>query len=104
MTSRPTFATLHPPFLYNQDNITMQPHQIRQRIEAGLSDCTALVSGEDGVHFTATVISPDFAGKTRIQAQKMVYATLEDYLRDGSLHALALTTLTPDAWQEKQHG
>lgn len=82
----------------------MQADQIRQLIESGLNDCTAIVSGEDGVHFTATVISPDFSGKSRIQAQKMVYATLGQCLKDGSLHALSLTALTPQEWQDRQNG
>ena len=79
----------------------MHANHIKQLIEAGLNDCLAIVEGADGVHFKATVISPDFTGKTRIQAQKMVYAILNTSLQNGSLHALSLTTFTPGTWQDK---
>ncbi|EKD73569.1 MAG: hypothetical protein ACD_45C00263G0003 [uncultured bacterium] len=77
----------------------MQASDIKQLIEAGLINCTAFVEGEDGVHFTATVITPEFAGKNRIQKQQMVYATLGNLIHDGTIHALSLRTLTPEEWQ-----
>jgi acid stress-induced BolA-like protein IbaG/YrbA len=76
----------------------MTPEQIKQFIEAGLASATAYVEG-DGSHFTAAVICPAFAGKTRVQKQQMVYDTVKTQLLDGSLHALSLTTLTPEEWQ-----
>lgn len=42
-------------------------------------------------HLQALVVSPAFAGKTRIEQHKMVYAALGD-LMNGPIHALALTT------------
>jgi stress-induced morphogen len=46
----------------------------------------------DGDHWAATVVSPAFAGKTKIQQHKMVYAALGDRM-GGVLHALKLTTM-----------
>lgn len=77
----------------------MHVKEIQQLIEAGLTQCTAQVEGDDGVHFSATVISPDFAGKNRLQQQRLVYATLGDRIHDGTIHALSLKTLTPEEWQ-----
>ena len=77
----------------------MQASDIKQLIEAGLINCTAFVEGEDGVHFTAIVITPEFAGKNRIQKQQMVYATLGNCIHDGTIHAISLKTLTPEEWQ-----
>jgi len=77
----------------------MHAGEIKQLIENGLTQCTALVEGEDGVHFTATVISPDFSGKNRIQKQQMVYATLGNRIHDGTIHALSIKTFTPEEWQ-----
>jgi len=45
----------------------------------------------DGDHYAATVISPAFAGKSRVQQHQMVYAALKGNM-GGVLHALALTT------------
>lgn len=77
----------------------MHANEIKQLIETGLPNCTALVEGEDGVHFTAIVITPDFAGKNRVQKQQMVYTTLGNRIHDGTIHALSIKTFTPDEWQ-----
>src|SRR5215210_2010270 len=49
----------------------------------------------DGDHYAATVVSEAFRGKTRIEQHQMVYAALKGKM-GGVLHALALTTGTPD--------
>jgi stress-induced morphogen len=45
----------------------------------------------DGNHYAATVVSPSFAGKSRVQQHQIVYAALKGRM-GGELHALALTT------------
>lgn len=76
----------------------MHSDTIKELIEGGLKNCTAIIEGEDGQHFTATVISPEFSGKSRIQKQQLVYATLNQYIKDGTLHAISIKTLTPEEW------
>ena len=46
----------------------------------------------DGDHWAATVVSPAFAGKSKIQQHQMVYAALGGRM-GGVLHALKLTTM-----------
>lgn len=46
-------------------------------------------------HFDVMVVSATFAGQSRVARQRLVYRLLADELRDG-VHALALTTLTPE--------
>ena len=46
----------------------------------------------DGDHWAATVVSPAFAGKTKIQQHQMVYGALGGRM-GGVLHALKLTTM-----------
>ncbi|MBM3566701.1 MAG: BolA family transcriptional regulator [Alphaproteobacteria bacterium] len=46
-------------------------------------------------HFRLTVVSAAFAGKSRVERQRMVYGALAD-LMAGRIHALAMTTLAPD--------
>jgi stress-induced morphogen len=45
----------------------------------------------DGNHYSATVASSAFKGKSRVQQHQMVYASLKGRM-GGELHALALTT------------
>ena len=72
----------------------MDAETIRALIEAGLPGCSAQVHGPDGVHFEATVVCPDFAGKLPLARHRMVYATLGARM-GGEIHALSLRTLTP---------
>ncbi len=73
----------------------MDAETIRNLIETGLPGAQAQVRGGDGVHFEATVVSEAFQGKLPLARHRMVYATLGE-LMGGAIHALALTTLTPD--------
>ena len=77
----------------------MDALEIKQLIETGLQECTAIVEGEDGVHFTAGVVSPEFVNKNRVQKQQLVYATLGSRIADGTIHAISIKTFTPDEWQ-----
>ncbi len=66
---------------------------IKARIEAAIPDATAEV--EDwtggGDHFRATVVSPAFAGLSRIQQHRLVYDVFGAEI-GGPIHALSLTT------------
>jgi stress-induced morphogen len=45
----------------------------------------------DGNHYSASVVSAAFKGKSRVQQHQMVYAALKGRM-GGELHALALQT------------
>jgi BolA protein len=45
-------------------------------------------------HFSLTIESAAFAGKSRLERQRMVYAALGD-LMDQRVHALTMTTRAP---------
>jgi len=68
---------------------------IRTLIEQGLPGAEVEVHGDDGVHFEALVVHPDFAGRLPLARHRMVYATL-GALMGNEIHALALRTQTPD--------
>ncbi|MBZ4418239.1 MULTISPECIES: BolA family protein [Myxococcaceae] len=53
-----------------------------------------------GDHFEARVVSPAFAGKPMVQQHQLVYAPLQQWLKTGELHALALKTYSPEQWQK----
>jgi len=46
-------------------------------------------------HFRVTVVSAKFEGLSRLARQRLVYRLLADEI-NSDIHALALTTLTPD--------
>ena len=46
-------------------------------------------------HFRVRIVSPAFAGLSRLERQRQIYALLSDELASG-IHALALVTLTPE--------
>ncbi|MGP1273920.1 MAG: BolA family protein [Caulobacterales bacterium] len=48
----------------------------------------------DGDHYRATVVSPAFAGLTRVKQHQLVYNALGGRM-GGELHALALVTRAP---------
>ena len=79
----------------------MDVDDIKKLIEQHLTDAQVLIRGDDGVHFEAIVISPDFVGKSRVQQHRLVYAALGESFSNQSLHALALSTHTPEAWQQR---
>ena len=73
----------------------MDSATIEQMIREGLPDARVEVSGDDGVHFEARVVSPSFQGLPTLKRHRMVYATLGP-LMGNEIHALGLRTLTPE--------
>ena len=65
----------------------------------GLGDVYKRQTGT-GDHFEARVVSDAFVGKGMVQQHQLVYAPLQDLLKTGELHALALKTYSPEQWQK----
>ncbi len=80
----------------------LQAETIRGRILAALPDSEVEVRDSTGTgdHFEARVVSPAFSGKTMVQQHQLVYAPLQDWLKTGELHALALKTYSPEQWKK----
>lgn len=77
----------------------MQTEEIEQLIQAGMITELVRVKG-DGRHFTAVVVSPAFADKSRLDRQRLVFAALKQALASERLHAITLKTYTPDEWHQ----
>lgn len=73
----------------------METSKIEALISAGLPGCTVTVEG-DGSHFDALVVSDAFAGKSPLEKQRMVMATVKAEIESGELHALSIKTMTPE--------
>ena len=76
----------------------LDPKQIESWIDAGLS-CEHLTVEGDGQHFSALIVSAEFAGLNRVKRQQRVNAILKPRFDTGELHALSMQTLTPDEWK-----
>jgi acid stress-induced BolA-like protein IbaG/YrbA len=75
------------------------PESVQAGIAAGLA-CEHLAVVGDGQHVQALIVSPAFAGKSRVQRHQLVYAALGDRMRE-EIHALSMQTLTPEEWNKK---
>jgi stress-induced morphogen len=69
------------------------PDAVRQLLLASFPGAKVEVSDMTGTqdHLQAVVVTAAFAGKSRVEQHKMVYAALGE-LMSGPIHALALTT------------
>ena len=73
--------------------MAMDLKEIESLIKEALSDAIVDIQdlAGDGNHYSATVTSSKFVGKTKIQQHKMVYESLKGKM-GNELHALALKT------------
>jgi len=74
-------------------------NELRDYIINGLPCDHVEVLGDDGQHFEALVVSPQFTGKNKVQQHQLVYLALGDRMR-SEIHALALRTFTPEGWTQ----
>jgi acid stress-induced BolA-like protein IbaG/YrbA len=68
--------------------------QIAAAVQAGIPGAEVEVV-VDGNRALITVVSEAFAGRTRVQKQQAVYACIQQFIADGSLHAVTIRALTP---------
>ena len=68
---------------------------IRTAVASGIEDAEVEVVLE-GNRALITVVSPAFAGLSRVQKQQKVYACIDAFIKDGSLHAVTIRAHTPD--------
>lgn len=77
------------------EHMSVDPAELKQRIEAGIPGTTAHVTG-DGHHFDAVVGGPAFAGISRIAQHKLVYDVFGAELGDR-IHALSIKITQAEA-------
>ena len=84
-------------------SVPITTEEIEARINKAIPDAQVQVRDMTGGgdHYEALVISPAFAGKTRVNRHRMIYSALQEAMADR-IHALALTTITPEEWQKEQ--
>ena len=74
----------------------MKAHEIEELIINAFPDAIVKIEdlAGDGDHYSCSVESKLFIGKSRVQQHKMVYQALDGKM-GGQLHALALQTKIP---------
>ena len=86
-------------------------NRLREKLEAAfapeilaIEDESSRHAGHSGAreggesHFRVRIVSAAFKGLSRVERQRRVYAAVGEEI-DAGLHALALTTLTPEEAQ-----
>ena len=73
--------------------MAMNLKEIEVLIKAALPDANVEIQdlAGDGNHYSATIISSQFSGKSKIEQHKMVYNSLQGKM-GNELHALAIKT------------
>ena len=73
--------------------MAMDSSEISRLIKAAFPDADVEIKdlAGDGNHYSATVASAAFKGKSRVQQHQLVYGALQGRM-GGELHALALQT------------
>ncbi|MDX1977357.1 MAG: BolA/IbaG family iron-sulfur metabolism protein [Pseudanabaenaceae cyanobacterium bins.68] len=76
--------------------------QIQALILAALPGAEVQVydPNQDGQHFSAVVIAPQFSGIAMVQQHRLVNEALKTPLASGEIHALQLKTYSPEQWQQ----
>jgi len=76
--------------------MAMASEDIERLIKARFPDATIQIEdlAGDGDHYSASIVSEAFRGKSRVQQHQMVYDALQGNM-GGVLHALALKTAAP---------
>ena len=73
--------------------MAMDLKEIELLIKEALPDASVEIQdlAGDGNHYSATIISSQFSGKSKIEQHKMVYSSLQGKM-GNELHALAIKT------------
>lgn len=80
----------------------MTKSEIADRIRSALPGSSVDVKSDDDTHFQALVVAEQFEGKRRIARHQLVYGAIGSAV-GREIHALSLTTLTPEEWGARSH-
>jgi len=74
--------------------------QVKTLVAAHLDGCEVIVQGE-GNSYDITAVGDVFSGMRPVQKQQLVYGALGEQIADGSIHAVNISTYTPDEWRSR---
>jgi acid stress-induced BolA-like protein IbaG/YrbA len=73
--------------------------QVEAMIKIEIPDAQVQVLTSDGEHYEVVVVSPVFEGKRLVQQHQLVYSAIKTEMLTGAIHAMAVKTYTPQAWE-----
>ena len=81
----------------------IEPELIKARLQAAFPDARLELEDLTGTrdHYQLVIASEVFVGKTPIEQHQLVYRALAEEMK-GPIHALALKTYTPQAYDRIQ--
>jgi len=77
----------------------LQAIEIQKIIESNLKCNYVKVTGDDGTHFEAVIVSDAFINQSMIKQHQQVYSALGNMMQK-EIHALSIKTFTPDEWNQ----
>ncbi len=78
----------------------MQATEVKSFLEAKLPGTQVEVEGE-GCNFQLNVISDELAALSPVKRQQQVYAPLNPWITNGSIHAVTMKFFSRAAWAER---
>ena len=78
----------------------MQGVAVKELLEQKLDNTQVEVEGE-GCNFQLNIISDDLSALSPVKRQQQVYAVLNPWIADGSIHAVTMKLYTRTAWAER---
>eukprot|EP01030_Chromulinospumella_sphaerica_P006907 gene6907-6758_t len=80
--------------------LSMQANEVKSFLEGKLPGTKVEVEGE-GCNFQLNVISDELAALSPVKRQQQVYAHLNPWITDGSIHAVTMKFFSSAAWAER---
>lgn len=78
----------------------MQAVEVKNLLEAKMPGTRIEVEGE-GCNFQLNLISDELAALSPVKRQQQVYAHLNAWIADGSIHAVTMKFFSQAAWAER---
>ncbi|CAI8707701.1 MULTISPECIES: BolA family protein [Pseudomonas] len=82
----------------------MQANEVKSFLEEKLSETLSQVQVEvegEGCNFQLNVISDELAALSPVKRQQSIYAHLNPWIADGSIHAVTMKFFSRAAWAER---
>ena len=78
----------------------MQAHEVKVHLQEELPGVQVEVQGE-GCNFQLNLIDDTLAGLSPVKRQQLIYAHLNAWIADGSIHAVTMKFFSRAAWAER---
>jgi acid stress-induced BolA-like protein IbaG/YrbA len=78
----------------------MQAHEVKDYLQEKMPGVQVEVEGE-GCNFQLNLVDDALAGLSPVKRQQQIYAHLNAWIADGSIHAVTMKFFSRAAWAER---